>query len=370
MPRNILICVTGLSPQIVTETVYALAVQGSPAWIPDEIHLITTARGADNARLKLLSGDPGWFHRLRKDYALPAIAFDESDIHVIRREDGSLLEDIRDDTDNRLAADFIADTVRRMTLNADSQIHASIAGGRKTMGFYLGYAMSLYGRPQDRLSHVLVSAPFESHPEFYYPTPQTRVITSLDRGQDALDCSQARVWLGDIPFVRLRDGLPERLLEGKTTFSEAVTAATRAMAQPRLELNVGRRQARADGEILDLGPTELTVLLWLARRVLEEGGETDWTDPVAVEDFLGIARRLMNPAGGDYERLEKALRWRMNDPKALGEYFEPQKSRINKALQKALGNVAAERYLIRRAGPRGASRYYLPLESGQITIED
>jgi CRISPR-associated protein (TIGR02584 family) len=32
----------------------------------------------------------------------------------------------------------------------------SIAGGRKTMGFYAGYALSLYGRAQDRMSHVLV----------------------------------------------------------------------------------------------------------------------------------------------------------------------------------------------------------------------
>ena len=30
------------------------------------------------------------------------------------------------------------------------------------MGFYLGYALSLYGRTQDRLSHVLVSSPYES----------------------------------------------------------------------------------------------------------------------------------------------------------------------------------------------------------------
>ena len=44
------------------------------------------------------------------------------------------------------------------------------------MGFYLGYALSLYSRAQDRLSHVLVNSPFESHSEFFYPTPESRVI--------------------------------------------------------------------------------------------------------------------------------------------------------------------------------------------------
>lgn len=89
---------------------------------------------------------------------------------------------------------------------------------------------------------------------------------------------------------------------------------------------------------------------------------------MAVEDFIGNARRVLHSASGEFERLENALRWRMDDPKALGEYFEPQKSRINKVLQKTLGSLAAERYLIRRTGPRGASRYFLPLEASQVEI--
>ena len=66
--RRILIAVTGLSPQIVTETVFALATRQPDPWIPHQIVLITTARGAENARLQLLSEEPGWFHRL----SLPA----------------------------------------------------------------------------------------------------------------------------------------------------------------------------------------------------------------------------------------------------------------------------------------------------------
>ena len=48
------------------------------------------------------------------------------------------------------------------------------------MGFYLGYAFSLYARPQDRLSHVLVSSPFESHPEFFYPPATPRRLSTRD----------------------------------------------------------------------------------------------------------------------------------------------------------------------------------------------
>jgi hypothetical protein len=81
--RKILLCVTGLSPQIVTETLFALAVESSPPWIPDEIRLITTQRGAENARLMLLSDHPGWFRRLCDDWGLSHIAFDAANIEIL-----------------------------------------------------------------------------------------------------------------------------------------------------------------------------------------------------------------------------------------------------------------------------------------------
>ncbi|MBL8259315.1 MAG: hypothetical protein JNM60_05860 [Candidatus Competibacteraceae bacterium] len=56
-PRRILLCVAGLSPQIVTETVYALnAPCAESRFVPTEIHLLTTAEGAERARLTLLLG--------------------------------------------------------------------------------------------------------------------------------------------------------------------------------------------------------------------------------------------------------------------------------------------------------------------------
>ncbi|MDS4070626.1 MAG: CRISPR-associated ring nuclease Csm6, partial [Candidatus Competibacter sp.] len=211
-PRRILLCVAGLSPQIVTETLYALTVTGEPRFVPTEIHLLTTAEGAERARLTLLGDEPGWFHRMRGDHGLPAIRFTLDTIHILRAADGRLLDDIREPADNEAIADAITAMVRELTADPDSAVHASIAGGRKTMGFYLGYALSLFGRPQDRLSHVLVSSPFESNPNFFYPAPVERVIFATGPDQRPLDASSATVTLAEIPFVRLRDGLQESLL--------------------------------------------------------------------------------------------------------------------------------------------------------------
>ena len=166
--RSVLLAVTGLTPQTVTETLYALMREGADA-LPHEVHILTTAEGAERARLALLSEQPGWFHRLCADYGLAPIAFGPEHIHVLRDADGQALHDIRSAADNACAADQVAELVRRFTQDTQSQLHVSLAGGRKTLGFFAGYALSLWGRDGDRLTHVLVSEPFESTIAFYYP---------------------------------------------------------------------------------------------------------------------------------------------------------------------------------------------------------
>ena len=350
-PRRILLAVTGLSPQVVTETLYALAVRRDPPFVPTEIALVTTRKGAEHVRLDLLSQEPGWFHRLRRDYDLPEIAFDESRIHVIRDAAGRPADDIRTPADNEAAADFIAETVRSLTTDPDSALHVSIAGGRKTMGYYLGYALSLFGRPQDRLSHVLVTPPFESHPQFFYPSPDQRIIHSLDRHSTPLDCSQAEVTLAEIPFVSLRHGFDDRLLRGKIRFSEAVAAARRALGPPKLVIDQTGRRIRARGVIVDLPPRELAFYSVFAHRAQnsqpaiaappKEVGDSDWARWF-IDEYCLIKSHELETNDRTLEALKKGMD---------GDYFSNTKSRLHKKLKKELG-TAAENYLIDDGGTR------------------
>lgn len=362
-PRRILLAVTGLSPQIVTETLYALAVAREPAWIPTEIQIVTTVRGAENARLNLLSERPGWFHRLRREYGLPEIGFSERDIHVMRRPHGDLLDDIRDDSDNISAADFLTEHVRGLTADEQASLHVSIAGGRKTMGFFLGYALSLFGRPQDRLSHVLVSSPFESHRDFYYPSPVTRV---LHADKQTLDAKKGEVWLGHIPFVRLRDGMPAALLAGASRFSESVRAAQIAFAPPALVIDLDDAGAaiHASGIAVDMAPADAAFYLMTARAA-EDGRTLRWDDLGLARAYLAEYARFAAPASARFEEAEK----RLADP-LLDDWFEQRKAKCNAALKKALGVTGARVYEIQGFGSRGRTRYGLALPSDVIHILD
>ena len=175
-PKRILLAVCGMSPQIVTETLYSLAIKQAQPFIPTEIHIITTLSGAEEARLLLLHPNTGKFHQFCQDYQLQAIDFSESHIHVIQDDQGVQLNDIKTPAQNEAAADFITEKLREFSRDEQTALHVSIAGGRKTMGYYIGYALSLYGRAQDQLSHVLVTDRYENLRGFFYPTPYSQVI--------------------------------------------------------------------------------------------------------------------------------------------------------------------------------------------------
>jgi CRISPR-associated protein (TIGR02584 family) len=368
--RRILLAVTGLSPQIVTETLYALAVKPGEhrPWVPTEVHLITTARGAENARLQLLHPDTGWFQRLVADYGLPKVRFREEDIHLIRRPDGSPLDDIRDDADNRLAADTIAELVRVLSDDPESEIHASIAGGRKTMGFFLGYAMSLFGRPQDRMSHVLVSEPFEFSPHFFYPTPRSHVIPRPGNPNEALDASIARVWLGDIPFVRMRSELPrESLLRANVAFDEAVRSIQERITPSRVTITRASRSLQIGGQSISLKPTDLAFLLWVIER--QRAGDPVRRTPGAQQsmrdgfEYLSIYQSLHD----DPDQTDTPTHARLRDGMDA-DFFSERTSRIKKELCRALGEARAQPYLIRPRGPRGMAVYHLDIDPSTVAI--
>lgn len=127
---------------MVTETLYALAVSRELPFVPHQVLLMSTAEGIKRARLMLLSADQHQFGRLCRDYALEGIHFDESCLHVLQGAAGPLV-DIRDERDNEEAADHLTRLVADLTSDPERTLHVSIAGGRKTLGFYAGYALSL-----------------------------------------------------------------------------------------------------------------------------------------------------------------------------------------------------------------------------------
>jgi len=361
-PRRILLVVSGMSPQILTETLWALTRQRQPAFVPTEIHLLTTVGGARNARLNLL--DKGRFAAFCRDYDFGAHLFGPDSLHIITSDSGQPLEDIRTPQENEAAADFITGFIRDLSGDDQASLHVSMAGGRKTMGYYAGYALSLFGRAQDRLSHVLVSEPFEGLPDFFYPTPVSYLIDGPN-GR-VLDARDAEVTLAEIPFVRVRDEVPTQLLRGRAGFSETIQKAQRISHEDSLVVDIPGKRLMVSGEELTLPPILFAFYAWNIQRLLDgasDPGVRDMAQPntAFAAEFMALFDRIEGEMGRDLERTRESLKDGMEQP-----WFTEKVSRINKIMSEQLGQGLAKRYQIKGFGKRGYTRYAVMLEADQI----
>lgn len=378
--RRVLLCVSGMTPQIVTETLQALLEQ-SPPFVPSEIRVVTTAAGRDKAQRQLL--DAGHLVALCADHG---VATPPLDFTLIAGPDGEPLEDIRNDADNTAAADCILATVRKLTQDEGCAIHASLAGGRKTMSHYMGYALSLFGRPHDRLSHVLVAPDWAERAVDFHYVPKAPVEL-FDRSRNPLGRSDAvTVTLADIPLLRLGDSLPRLLREGRASFSETVRLANLALGPATLKLDLRRRLAECSGISVELSPANFAFLAWLAVRA--EAGEegiaiNEWAD-ADVEQFLDVYAAVVGYDDPDslaigydrYVEADRTLRCdtRNKQPDHLKKILKARKDSLTsrrgdlvETLERQLGKPLAACFLP-PAGKRGETRYFLELAPEAIDI--
>ena len=265
---DILIVLCGKSPAVITETVYALVNREVPL-IPAEIIVITTEQGRTALQEELFA--KGIWREFVKKLKLD-ISFGPSDysVRVIPRPDNSgNAADISSDAGNAVCADFILNILRQYSENPDTRILFSIAGGRKTMTAVAALSLSMLGRRQDMLCHVLVNPPFDSallEPLFFYPEKDVKYKTP--DGQ-CYAGTEAEITLCEIPFVRTRYLFGSHLNRLPGTFADTVSLANDVVKQTvsmPLFLDPRRLECRFGDVVFRLNPPEMVLYWMLARR--------------------------------------------------------------------------------------------------------
>jgi CRISPR-associated protein (TIGR02584 family) len=362
---TVLFSVLGLSPAVITETVWALAHE-TPAVIPDRVVALTTRRGRDELRRQVF--ETGAWDRLRKTLKaepLQLLFGDNADSVRLFSGPGQSadLDDVLTAADNEVVADFILGNLRQFTEDAEVRVIASLAGGRKTMGALTALCMSLLGRAGDRLVHVLAESPFDEHlePPFLFPAPDVHVYRTRD-GR-AIRRRDAVITLCDVPFVPLRR-LFERDLGhtagGYMRLVESASGEVRDLTpDPRLRFDVLAGTCTADGTRVPLNELEfLTYFLIAGRRKRDEAAYTSAEDLRAATE-QGLAGLL--GAGDRRYRWLDAARRLLN---GKGKEFRKIPSTIGQKLVRALGDLKA-----RRCSPLTATRGRYELRLPRENIE-
>jgi CRISPR-associated protein (TIGR02584 family) len=384
MARQVLLATLGTTPQILTEAVYFHKVRASIQF--DEIHVITTRPGRD-LLLQCLFGPvrhPGNFGRLCKRLGIPYAhtLFSEKTITVLRGSDGTELDDIRNSDDSEAAADQILAVVRRLCDQPDLTIHATLAGGRKTMGVYLHSVLQLIGRPQDCLFHVLTHPAVETEiargrmKDFFYPLRDVRIGGKVVPRAAMLDCVE-------IPLLHWPQGAQP---DGGWTYRQLVEhrqAEIRLQREPSLlTIDCRARALRVSDRVVKLKPSHF---FWYCHFAQSSGTTFPLNDFVA---FVTIDERTGAKISQDAGPAERALAHQLAALRSLHARLDPRKgdgfwrmlgrhcqgkpaglvsvvSGINAALKRELGTLAGP-YLVE--GGRGSGGYRLGIPQDLVKV--
>jgi CRISPR-associated protein (TIGR02584 family) len=378
--REVLVFVAGTTPQIVTETIYALGRKDPPIY-PDEIKIVTTAVGRKRIEETLVQGKI--LAGFAKEYGLPVLDLTDRAFVIVNDSGGKPMDDIRSEAENEVLGDTITSLIRDLSKDAGSRLHCSIAGGRKTMSFYLGAALQLFGRSWDKLYHVLVTPEFESHPDFFYKPKKdvTLEVRLPDGGKRRVSTKEARIELAELPFVRLsgRLSLPE------SNFRDLVSAGQReidtATLQPTLHLNLHDRTILVGSALVELIPVQIMIYVTFARAKHDHCPHPERVYCHECRDCFKVLsefgkKEMLEAMAGDYETIYRGSKIRAQEFLAkwhkgyAPDLVRQNISKINRSIREQLSDEALTSFCtITNVKQYGITRYGFRVEKGKIRIE-
>lgn len=350
--------------------------------IPEEIYVITTEAGRTKIGEELLIKKR--LKAFQKEYKLPDIPFAEESMVVLKDFQGRPLEDIREAEENEAVGDLIADFIRKKARDPASRLHCSLAGGRKTMSFYLGSALQLFGRPWDKLYHVLVTPEFESHPEFFYKPKKNRLLEVKDnqgRIIRRLNTKDAHIFLAEIPFLSLRGKLSLNGKSYRELIAESQREINSAKVPKPLKVYFRDHLIEIGNVAIEMVPMQLIVYLAFLREKLvrcrypERDSCLECTDcfPAlvdlsskrALEEMAEDYRKIYGPKSSRIEGfLEK---WKEG---VEVEALRQQISKINRTIKEELEDeTLLPFYAVTAVGKYGSKRHGVMVDKRKIFFE-
>lgn len=378
--KEVLIFVAGAAPQIITETIYSLS-QKKPPIYADELYIITTSLGKKIIKEVLL--DKNVLSLLYQEYSLPPISFTEKNFIVPRDKQGQEISDIRSKEDNEIIGDLITSFIREKAKDEGTRLHCSLAGGRKTMSFYLGSALQLFGRPWDRLYHVLVTPEFEANPEFFYKPKKNKTIWIKDKEGRSLrlNTKDAQIYLAELPFIRLFQKLRLQAISFSQLVSEGQKEIDLASIQPELRVNIRERLVSIGNRSIYFQPMLLFIYMAFINQKIKKCFHPDRAYCFECRDCFEELNAIFNREnleklahyysdlykGSPLKAQEFLSKWKSGlDAENVRQYISKLKGIIQKELQDEL---LCSLYSIQPIRIYAGSRYGLRVEKSKIILE-
>lgn len=374
--RNILISMIGLTPQILTEALYAFHIRGIEI---HEIHVITTKEGKNRILLHLIGNQDGQFYKFLDEYGInrETIVFFPDNLIVLRDEDGRELDDINSIKDNEILFRTTFNLVKELTNYETNRIFFLIAGGRKTMSACLTVAAQFYGRKHDKLYHILVSSEFENCKDFFYPPKNSKLIELTDaKGEKYYkDTKYAVIELIELPLISIREKILNHLQNHSFEPLKLLELASE-ITHEKLILDLKELKIEYLNKSMNISPIYLSLYAYFVEKKLMCRSKYNSCSHckdcyVDITTILNETPKIENIYSKIVNRNKTNLKER-SISKTLSELnaddFNSLKSSINRLLRNFYGYSISKKIEISSYGKRPNKIYGMEINKDQVTI--
>ncbi len=322
--KNILVCISGLTPQIISEALYCLSVQRKIEI--HELYVLTTQRGQDvikgidkavnTPKVPLFKE----IAALCKIYKIKKPKFTITDKHIlVTKEETIELADIRTDKDNILFPNIASNFIKSLTSDPENILYCVISGGRKTMSVHLANALSLFGRETDKLLHILTHEKNEF--KGFYPKTNEE-----DRTLE----------LSEIPYLRLRYLISSSLHKeefASMNYSQIVEFTQNKLKtvadERKLIINTITKEIIFDKKKIKLEPTLFAIYYKFIEHKTEDGNPLSIMDINSLEFSISLKDIILKFIPNYHPNDSKKPWWTKEFDQSN---FRSSRSKINKAL--------------------------------------
>ncbi len=350
-----LISIVGLTPQVVTETLYHLVVERKQN-VTDVI-VITTPEGREN-----LLGNNGLpplsdqIAALAEHYQFTPPHFDPEESVFVGNEPIDDPKFWRTAHSHPTLPDLLIQIFKEQSKDDNRRLHLSLAGGRKTMSSLATLLFSLWARPQDELSHVLVTSEFIQWRKFFPQSP----------------AEAEHIAVVSLPMPKLRILLDVQKLNNFSSYQKLVQYLeqefTFDIAPPHTILDYHRQVITPVGYDIEvrLKPlqTAIYTLIFESRTPVRLGLETiNQIRPRLFELYQTLASERR------FQRFLETIEQAKIPNQELLERIKKQICEINLLLRRQLPSESLYRLLkISATGNYGNTHHYIKLPFTQRTL--
>ncbi len=232
--ENVIICLIGKSPQILTEAMYFLEYK-SKIQI-DRIIVVTT----NDCYAEVRKNIPKALAQLAKHYGIA---------HTTKLEIYDAMDEFYDFKEESSLKNLIYELVKIEKLKGNT-LHCIISGGRKTMSVDLAMALSLLGNDNDKMYHIVASENFVRSQK-YYPTNEE-------------EANELKFY--EKPFVKLKLSKINKAEKFTEIVSKAQSEIDSRVELPMLEIYPATKRIVINDKVIQFQPLPFAVYLFFAKN--------------------------------------------------------------------------------------------------------